>query len=474
VNPQDSQPASPQVSRRSLLAGLGGAAASVGLRSLRGPHAALRPARVDEPAQGDSSSVELLLSNYASYAQGSDWGPALQQAGSDLAAGVSSKLVVPPGTYKIESAVAWDFSDATDVVVVEGVGAASVLWPAMSEFSSPAWSIANADAVVLRDLVFRGTEGVTTDALQSLSVSTCGTALFENLHFYGLASEDYPGGAVVETDNSDVLVWKCGFHGCTGSVTQQNPVLWFTSWLGVQIEHVQFNDFGLFQGTEFTTTGAGGGPSTGAWTLIDDPVPDPTTLSAFSGQGTVQIRDYRSDEGATSGIQVSPVSTRIRHVVVEGAEIDGPDSGDTTNVGISVSDTQSVEISDVRFGRTQDSSTVGIALSNCGDVVLSGIETTKYGDGSDPVGYGQIVADSLTNSVLVQRSEEMDTSLVAAATLVVLNGLTPSLQPLATGPTSSRPLPPYVFDGGAFFDLTLKMPVFYVNGGWVDAAGQPA
>jgi hypothetical protein len=117
---------------------------------------------------------------------------------------------------------------------------------------------------------------------------------------------------------------------------------------------------------------------------------------------------------------------------------------------------------------------VGIALSNCGDVVLSGIETTKYGDGSDPVGYGQIVADSLTNSVLVQRSPEMDTSLVAAGTLVVLNGLTPSLQPLATGPTSARPLPPYVFDGGVFFDLTLNMPVFYVNGGWVDAAGRPA
>jgi hypothetical protein len=68
----------------------------------------------------------------------------------------------------------------------------------------------------------------------------------------------------------------------------------------------------------------------------------------------------------------------------------------------------------------------------------------------------------------------MDTSLVAAGTLVVLNGLTPSLQPLATGPTSARPLPPYVFDGGVFFDLTLNMPVFYLNGGWVDYSGQPS
>jgi hypothetical protein len=55
-----------------------------------------------------------------------------------------------------------------------------------------------------------------------------------------------------------------------------------------------------------------------------------------------------------------------------------------------------------------------------------------------------------------------------------LNGLTPSLQPLATGPTSARPLPPYVFDGGVFFDLTLNMPVFYLNGGWVDYSGQPS
>jgi hypothetical protein len=31
-----------------------------------------------------------------------------------------------------------------------------------------------------------------------------------------------------------------------------------------------------------------------------------------------------------------------------------------------------------------------------------------------------------------------------------------------------------VFAGGAFFDLTLNMPVFYVRGGWVDGAGQPA
>jgi hypothetical protein len=415
-----------------------------------------------------------LLSDYASYVQGSDWGPALQQAGSDLAAGVSSKLVVPPGTYRIESAVTWDFTDATNVVIVEGIGAASVLWPAMSEFSSPAWSIANADALVLRDLVFRGARAATTDALQSLSVSTCGTALLENLHFYGLASEDYPGGAVVETDNSDVLVWKCGFHGCTGSVTHLNPVLWFTSWLGVQIEHVQFNDFGWLQGENFFKTGRPADRCAYAWTLIGDPAPDPTTLSAFAGQGTVQVRDYRSDEGAASGIRVEPVSTRLRHFLLEGAEINGPGGGHTSNVGISVANCQTVEIADIRFGLAENTSPTGIRLADCGDVVLTGVETRKYVGGSAPVGYGQIVADNLTNSVLVERSPEMDTSLVAAGTLVVLNGLTPSLQPMATGPTASRPLPPSVFDGGAFFDLTLNMPVFYLNGGWVDATGQPS
>jgi len=45
---------------------------------------------------------------------------------------------------------------------------------------------------------------------------------------------------------------------------------------------------------------------------------------------------------------------------------------------------------------------------------------------------------------------------------------------LPTGPTTARPVAPYVFAGGAFFDLTLNMPVFYVRGGWVDGAGQPA
>jgi hypothetical protein len=380
---------------------------------------------------------------------------------------------VPPGTYRIKSAVSWDFFDATNVVVVEGVGGASVLWSAMRDLSTPAWSVSNADAVVFRDLVFRGTPGVGTDALQTLSLLSCGTGLLENLHFYGLSSEEHPGGSVVFAQNSDVLVWKCGFHGCTGSVTQQNPVLWFSSWLGVQIEHVQFNDFGYLQGVLLFKTGRPADRCAYAWAVISDPVLDPTTLDAFAAQSTVQIRVYRSDEGAASGIRVDPVTTRIRHVVIEGAEINGPGGGHTSNVGISISNTETVEIDDIRFGLAQDSSPHGIVLSNCGDVVVSGIETRKYGDGSNPVGYGQIVADSATRSVLVERSPEMDTSQVAAGALVVMTGLTPSLQPLPTGPTSGRPVPPYVFLGGVFFDLTLNIPVFYTESGWVNYLGQP-
>jgi len=467
------------LTRRSLLAGLAGAAVAVGVDAVRGGSsdsgiAQLGPELAADLAFG-SSSVELLLTDYASYVQGTDWGPAIQQCGSDLAAGVSSKLVVPPGTYQIQSAVSWDFTNATNVVVIEGVGAASVLWPAMTDLSAPAWSIANADSLVLRDLAFRGTAHVGTDALQALAVVSCGTAVLESLHFYGLASEEYAGGCVVAAENSDVLVWKCGFHGCTGSVAEENPVLWFTNWLGVQIEHVQFNDFGSIQGVNFFKTARQAGECAYAWTRISDPVPDPVSLDAFAAQGTVQIRDYRSDEGAASGIRVDPQVTRIRHVVIEGAEINGPSGGNfTSNVGISVTNTETVEIDDVRFGLAEDSSPQGIVLSNCGDVVLSGIETRKYGDGSDPVGYGQIVADSATRTVLVQRSPEMDTSQVAAGSLVVMTGLTPSLQPLPTGPTTARPVAPYVFAGGAFFDLTLNMPVFYVGAGWVDGAGQPA
>jgi hypothetical protein len=54
-----------------------------------------------------------------------------------------------------------------------------------------------------------------------------------------------------------------------------------------------------------------------------------------------------------------------------------------------------------------------------------------------------------------------------------MTGLTPSLQPLPTGPTSGRPVPPYVFLGGVFFDLTLNIPVFYTESGWVNYLGQP-
>jgi hypothetical protein len=424
-------------------------------------------------SQVEGALGALLLTDYASYVKKGDWGPALRQVGADMAAGVSSKLVVPPGVYQVASPVAWSFLHSVPSVVVQGVGSESVFWISTPNSASACFSVLDTDATVFRDIVFQGTPGVATDASTTLRFESCRNALLLNVQFYGLASGRSTAGAVVSAVHTDLLLWRCGFYGCTGSSAFGNPVVWLDTWLGGQFQHVRFASSGSLNGVDFDKVEQFG-PAP-AWLWIGNPIPEPQPVGgAPFNQGAVQIRDFRADQGANTAIQVLPSSTRIRHVVIEGAEIDGPDSGDSTNVGISVSDTQTVEISDVRFGLAEDSSPVGIALSNCGDVVLSDIETRKYGDGANPVGYGQIVADSLTNSVLVQRSEEMDTSRVAAGTVVVLNGLTPSLQPLATGPTSSRPLPPYVFEGGAFFDLTLKMPVFYVNGGWVDYTGQPS
>jgi hypothetical protein len=424
-------------------------------------------------SQVEGAEGALLLTDYAGYVKRGDWGPALRQVGHDMAARVSSRLVVPPGVYKIASPVKWSLLKKAVSVVVQGVGSESVFWISTPHAEAAALTVFDTDAVVFRDVVFQGSNGVATDAFQALALVSCRTALLSNVQFFGLASQRAAGGAVVTAAQTDLLMWRCGFYGCTGSSTLGNPVVLLHKWLGAQLEHVCFASEGSLGGVDFDKV-AQFGPAP-SWLGIVDPVPEPSPIggSPFD-QGTVQIRDYRSDGGASSGITVDPLVTRIRHLVIEGAEIDGPSSGSTANVGISVTNTETVEIDDVRFGLAEDSSPQGIVLSNCGDVVLSGIETRKYGDGSDPVGYGQIVADSATRTVLVQRSPEMDTSQVAAGSLVVMTGLTPSLQPLPTGPTTARPVAPYVFAGGAFFDLTLNMPVFYVRGGWVDGAGQPA
>jgi Pectate lyase superfamily protein/Carboxypeptidase regulatory-like domain len=253
-----------------------------------------------------ASAVTFNLLDFGAVGDGvADDGPALQRALDALADAGGGTLYVPAGRYVIATPVMRSFSDRNSLTIRGGeANPPRSGWGLglSSEFvvkvgmAADALTLKTLGDLVLENLNFTGVPGVRNDAKVVLYLSQIKRVLMQTCEFYGLSTQ-VAGGAIVYNYGCNLKIKDSAFLGCTTNHTLRTSVVHNILWRAISVTNTNFVDYGERRGF-FSKTPY---QSPFAWVGVGNAAPEGSTA-----QRIITLQDVFFDEGAISGINVSP------------------------------------------------------------------------------------------------------------------------------------------------------------------------
>jgi len=331
--------------------------------------------------------------------------PAFQAALDALAAAGGGTLFVPEGKYAIASPVSKNFSGLASSITIKGVESLTPVSPPSSTgnelaeelglltevyprtgVAANAFSIYGLQSLLVQDIAFVGTEGVDTDAANTLYFSDIQKAQVKHSEFYALAS--IFGGSIVSAERSDLEITQCKFLGSVATSGAYAPVVQNVEWYGITISDSVFLDYGtreLFGKTYLAAPIS--------WVNIGNAA----AVTNHSPRREAVIRNTFLDEGGYWGLsslpyRYTPPSAPIDLIYITGLQMNVSNFG---QYGHLFYDAQRVFIENSRYGWSHNASGA-IALANVGSAILDKLTCEAAAD--------HIVADALTGELTVINS----------------------------------------------------------------------
>ena len=331
--------------------------------------------------------------------------PALQAALNAVADAGGGVLFVPPGVYRIASAVSCDFGGRAAAVIIRGCGSSAQVHIACTS-ATTAIELANLESLLMEDLVFVGTPNTPTDAKYAISLSTIIHALVHRCDFYGISST-VTDGAVLQARETDLRIQVSAFRGCGGNSGAGAAVVRNDTWRAVTVTDTAFVDYGYLNGVFHSKTPIA---APEAWIRIGN-VQAPST---FLG-GHVHIARVFMDEGAQFGVACLPnsaVSPKIESVIVSGMSMNG--AGFDYSNAVRVQWSRNVLVEHSRFGYTTNQA-LAIVLRQVDAAVIDGCQCRD--------GMNRISADNEVRSLVVRESVYVELASDAIETRVIKGGI---------------------------------------------------
>ncbi|HEX3250202.1 MAG TPA: carboxypeptidase regulatory-like domain-containing protein, partial [Pyrinomonadaceae bacterium] len=353
-----------------------------------------------------SATTELNLHDFGAVGDGvADDGPAFQKALDALAAAGGGTLFVPEGHYAIVTPVSKNFAGLASSITIKGVESLTPVSPPSATGNElaegldllteiyprtgrafDAFHISGLQTLLVKDIAFVGTEGVDTDAANTLYLSDIGKAQIVHSEFAVLAS--IFGGSIVNAERCDLEVTECKFLGCTTTSGGYAPVVQNVEWYGITVTDSVFLDYGLR--AAFSKTGLAAPIS---WINIGNAA----AVTNTSPRREVVIRDTFLDEGGYWGIsslpfRYTPPSAPIDLVYINGLQMN---VSNFFQYGHLFYDVDRVFIENSRYGWSHNAS-AAIALANVDEAIFDKITCEAHAD--------HIVADNLTGELTVINS----------------------------------------------------------------------
>jgi hypothetical protein len=326
-----------------------------------------------------------------------DDSPALQAALDALAEAGGGTLTVPEGTYKLATPVSKSFFNVASTVIIRGHGAASVLHIA-SGASTTNIRLAKLESLLVENVTFVGTPGVSTDAQVAFAVDSVQKATFRRTDWFGVASAE-AGGAVLRAEFSALLVENSAFRGCAGFYPTSVPVIRIDGWRTVSVRDTEFIDYGTLRDTYHSKTVQG----VFAWILLNEPRQPNERVASFS--------NVFMDEGAFYGI----LSAQSVHpAVIRVSGITQNVNGTSLGAGVSIRGAAHATVSSSYFGFASHGPRNAIEFF--------GVQSAKAENVICDAMANRIFADAATKSLVVVDSTYKTLASSAANTSVINGG----------------------------------------------------
>jgi len=351
-----------------------------------------------------ATSIELNLRDFAAAGDGvTNDGPAFQAALDALAAAGGGTLFIPEGKYAITTPVSKNFTGLASAITIKGVESLKPVSPPSSNggaegldlltevyprtgVTANAFSIYGLQTLVVKDIAFVGTEGVDTDAANTLYLSDIDKAQITHSEFYGLAT--ISGSSIVSAERSDLEITQCKFLGSIATSGGYAPVVQNVEWYGITVSDTVFLDYGLRELFGKTYLAA---PI--SWINIGNAA----AVTNHSPRREVIIRNTFLDEGGYWGIsslpyRYTPPSAPIDLIYITGLQLNVSNFG---QYGHLFYDARHVFIENSRYGWSHNAA-AGIALANVGTAIFDKLTCEAHAD--------HISADANTGELTVINS----------------------------------------------------------------------
>ncbi len=330
-----------------------------------------------------ATSIELNLRDFGAVGDGvTDDGPAFQAAFDALATAGGGTLFVPEGKYAITTPVSKNFAGLASAITIKGVESLKPVSPpsaAGNELAegldlltevyprtgatANAFSIYGLQSLVVKDIAFVGTEGVDTDAANTLYLSDIGKAQIKHSEFFGLAT--ITGGSIVNAERSDLEVTQCKFLGSVANSGGYAPVVQNVEWYGITVTDTVFLDYGLRE-----LYGKTGVSAPISWVNIGNAA----AVTNHSPRREVVIRNTFLDEGGWWGLSSLPYrynlpSAPIDLIYITGLQMNVGNFGQYGNLFY---DARRVFVEKSRYGWSHNAA-AAIALENVGTAIFDNL-----------------------------------------------------------------------------------------------------
>src|SRR6185369_9133726 len=353
-----------------------------------------------------ATNTELNLRDFGAVGDGvANDGPAFQAALDALAAAGGGTLFVPEGKYAITSPVTKDFAGLNASITIKGVESLTPVSPPSATgnelaegldllteiyprtgVAASAFTLSGLKNLLVKDIAFVGTEGVITDAANTLLLTDIEKAEVKHSEFAALAT--IFGGSIVKAVRSDLEINECKFLGSTATSGGYAPVVQNLEWYGITVTDSVFLDYCLRP-----IYGKTGLAAPLSWVNIGNAAPVTNT----SPRREVVVRDTFLDEGGYWGLSSLPwrydkPSAPIDLIYITGLQMNVSNFGQYGHFFFNV---QNVLIENSRYGWSHFAA-AAIALQNVDTAILDKLTLEADAD--------HIVADELTRELTVINS----------------------------------------------------------------------
>ncbi len=358
-------------------------------------------ASVQSPTQVTLAAPATTATSGKGAAIGTDCGPALQAALNAVDAAGGGAVVID-GYYLLGSPVAADFR-ANDVRLA-GFGEGGLLIAGAS--NADMISISGVAKLRIEGVNFVGTPGEPDDARRVLNLRQCELRI-RDCGFFGLSNMTQPEAAVIYADTCDLGMSDNVFGGCAMASSLNGCVVDNVNWAGFSSERDRFLDYGTFREIYHSKT-----VISFCYAWIRGGAQFVQNSNAV-GQSVFRITDSRFDEGHFRAILVeTPVDSgkRVSRVHLDGVQINNTFLEGGSAIRIVRADHVRIDRAAIGWANQPRD---GIALDQCGGVVIDSAVITTGAPGADTGSPDGLLAEQVDSLTLINSPSIRRLSLAA-------------------------------------------------------------